>query len=173
MIVSILNIPVFRGFGCLVFWGLYDSKILTSGTLNLTASQFLSKSLEFNNRPHPSIHSLFLLLVKQNTCDFTCSETGILIIVFRQSLCMGNIYHTLRGFSNVFLLILLGFSSTFSAAEESVVPRASPGHIKKKYETSSQASPFYTYRIISSGMFGKHFVITHYTEEYYQSWDLK
>lgn len=58
-------------------------------------------------------------------------------------------------FSNVFLLILLAFSSTFSAAEESIVPRASPGHIKKKYEVSSQASPFYSYRIFSSGMFGK------------------
>ncbi|XP_004677499.1 PREDICTED: sushi, von Willebrand factor type A, EGF and pentraxin domain-containing protein 1 [Condylura cristata] len=30
------------------------------------------------------------------------------------------------------------FSSTFSAAEESVAPFASPGHIKKKYEASSQ-----------------------------------
>uniref|UniRef100_A0A2K6EQD9 Sushi, von Willebrand factor type A, EGF and pentraxin domain-containing protein 1 n=1 Tax=Propithecus coquereli TaxID=379532 RepID=A0A2K6EQD9_PROCO len=30
------------------------------------------------------------------------------------------------------------FSSTFSAAEESIVPLASPGHIKKKYEVSSQ-----------------------------------
>lgn len=43
------------------------------------------------------------------------------------------------------------------------MPLTSPGHIKKNYEVSSQASPFYTSRIFSSGMFGKHDVILHAT----------
>lgn len=62
-------------------------------------------------------------------------------------------------FFSCFPIILLGFSSTFSAAEESIVPVASPGHIKKKYEVSSQASPFYIYKIFSNGILGKQLVI--------------
>lgn len=62
---------------------------------------------------------------------------------------------------NVFLLISSGFGSTFSAAEESIVPQTSPGHIKKKYEVGSQASPFSMYKIFSSRMFRKQFVNIH------------
>lgn len=82
-------------------------------------------------------------------------RTRILTVVFKQSLHTDNIYHTIC-FSNVFLSILLGFGSTFSAAEESIVPHTSLGHITK-YEVSSQASPFSMHKIFSSGMFGKQF----------------
>ena len=41
------------------------------------------------------------------------------------------------------------------------MPVASPGHIKKKYEVSSQASAFYIYKMFSNGMLGKQFVIVH------------
>lgn len=44
------------------------------------------------------------------------------------------------------------------------MPQPSPGHIKKKYEVGSQASPFSMYKIFSSGMFGKQFVIIHGTQ---------
>jgi hypothetical protein len=60
---------------------------------------------------------------------------------------MGDTYHTLT----FCLFALLGFSSTFSAAEESIVPLVAPGHSQNKYEVSSQASLLPTQKISLMG----------------------
>lgn len=87
-------------------------------------------------------------------------RTRILTVVLKWNLRIGSIHYTLC-FSDVFPLISLGFGSTFSAAEESIVPQTSPGHMKNKYEVSSQASPFSVYEVLSSGVFGKQFAHIH------------
>lgn len=66
--------------------------------------------------------------------DSLCSQ--ILPRVSPESVIMGHTNHTLTFCP----FVLLGFSSTFSAAEESIVPLAAPGPTQNKYEVSSQAS---------------------------------
>lgn len=61
---------------------------------------------------------------------------------------MSHTYHTLTSC----LFVLLGFSSTFSAAEESVVPLAAPGRTQKKYEVSSQASQLPAHNLLFDEM---------------------
>lgn len=122
-------------------------KTLALEAFDLTPSKFLSKSLGSSDIYHPSSCSLFKYYWNKIDVTLFTLKTRILNIVFRKCVLIGTVYYSLACLSNAFLFILLGFSSTFSAAEESVVPLASPGHMEKKYEVSSQASPFSMYNI--------------------------